>query len=208
MNFAFVIDMMQRQDDRDWVIKARFRFTEENDDPEAYWDEVLLNDMKRPCYAFRRGNILFTTTPPPRKPQVEKSCTSTCQIKVADQTEKPGSDFCEVCCGIRSPSFSRRAQSYTTHFCTRVPAKRSAAGSSSSDQRSKSTDSSVSSNSLNVNQSYRNLLSVSTTYDCDFGDRLCCVERIKGGKFRHFVLFDLKVCNLTLIFVTKLRKFH
>ncbi|XP_065224045.1 uncharacterized protein LOC135848162 [Planococcus citri] len=157
--------------DRDLIIKARFRFTNDHDDREddsrtTYWNELMSSDdAKTPCYAFRRGNILFTTIPPARQPPpIQKSCTSTCKINlaVADRSDKRhGSDFCEVCCGIRSPSFSRRAHSFTTHFCTRVPAKKNInSANSSSDQRSKSTDSSISSCSESgVNRNFGNLLS-------------------------------------------------
>lgn len=164
------------------------------------WTEVDLSGvMKRPCYAFQRGNILFTTIPPARNDhQTERGrsaseCTSTCSVNVANTVQtspralglQPGTDFCEVCCGIRSPSFSRRAQSFTTHFCTRVQAKRNASVSSSSlsDQRAKSTDSAGTSTSTSsiVNQC-RNLTKVSDESDFFFFAMQFCWQAFPNGK--------------------------
>ncbi|KAM7249188.1 hypothetical protein ACFE04_016241 [Oxalis oulophora] len=122
--------------------------------PTISWNEEDLDKIfKYPCYAFQRGNIIFTTTPPPppAREEAEKrgrsasiSTSGVCDPARAAKLCPSDADFCEVCRGIRSPNFARRAQTYTTHFCTRVPAKKqtvSGSSFSSADQRSKSTGS-------------------------------------------------------------------
>ena len=145
------------------------------------WTEIDLSDvMKRPCYAYKRGNIVFTTIPPPRDDKRARSASSTssstvdnkCSINVVDANcnkvsssssdPRTRTDFCEVCCGIRSPSFSRRAHSFTTHFCTRVPAKRNVSTLSPVVQEGSSSDCIAPSTvASSLASSYRNPLKVS-----------------------------------------------
>lgn len=161
-----------------------------------------VNIPPRTSYGFQRGNILFTTRPPPREPQsaptltpwsgphlldsgysseqvsapgsyaslptrrstqpYDRRCKSTCNIILSGAESKavastgvagcgdpvcfhrhqtsplptheqvrprsscfaPFPDDCEVCGGGRSPTAVRRAteaNTFTTHFCTRVP---------------------------------------------------------------------------------------
>lgn len=109
------------------------------------WNEEDLDKiLTYPCYAFQRGNIIFTTTPPP--PPVPKEADGRGRSSSVSGGEgglrASSEDLCEVCRGIRSPNFARRAApTYTTHFCTRVPAKRQTSAGCATEQRSKSTGS-------------------------------------------------------------------
>lgn len=137
----------------------------------SVWNENDFNKIFRhPCYAFRRGNIIFTSTPPSVDRVFEKQSTSICNINStermqlcprAENTHLESTDFCEVCCGIRSPSFIRKAHTYTTHFCTRIPTKKNIPVSCSiSDQRSKSIDSTTVSTSSAMNHNSRSKVSI------------------------------------------------
>ena len=182
----------------------------------AGWTEIDLSEvMKRPCFAYKRGNIVFTTIPPSRDEKRARSALSgtsvdnRCRVKVTNYDNsaprpQTRTDFCEVCCGIRSPSFSRRAHSFTTHFCTRVPAKGNNVSSLSpfTQQRADAAaaaatvtaDSIVDSSSTisSLANSYRNPPKVSRP----FGTRVCvryspAITAIPFC-FRNFRLFSRK----------------
>jgi hypothetical protein len=136
------------------------------------WTEIDLSGvMKRPCFAYKRGNIVFTSMPPPRDDDKRARSVATttaaakCSVQIVDTDISPSgnaltrTDFCEVCCGIRSPSFSRRAHSFTTHFCTRVPAKGNVSTLSPLAQAANSSDS-IADPAVTTN-SYRSPLKVS-----------------------------------------------
>lgn len=97
-----------------------------------------------PCYGFQRGNITFSTKPPGdsnslptrRTPQpYGRRCMSTCNITLDPPTVVPRChhtvtlscappDECDVCTdAAHSPTTARRAHTFTSHFCTRVPDK-------------------------------------------------------------------------------------
>lgn len=131
------------------------------------WTEIDLSEvMKRPCFAYKRGNIVFTTMPPSRDEKRARSATLTagandkCRVNIVDVENNSSSlqkktDLCEVCCGFRSPSFSRRAHSFTTHFCTRVPAKTNVSTLSPFAQEAKNTSNSLS-DSTSITSSFAN----------------------------------------------------
>lgn len=100
----------------DWSIYAHLKLTQrplnKNDIPLS----------QQPCYGFQRGNIVFTAQPPQRQDSglgsSSRGSTSRCECNFNIIPQ------CEVCCGMRSPMSTRRAQSFTAHFCTNVPPKK------------------------------------------------------------------------------------
>lgn len=96
----------------DWSIHANLKLTRQSK-----------NDLplsQQPRIGFQRGNIVFTAEPPQRQdsgigsPSRGSACD--CTFNITPQ--------CEVCCGMRSPMSTRRAQNFTAHFCTNVPPKK------------------------------------------------------------------------------------
>lgn len=128
---------MAERADQEWSLHAQLTI--------SHGGEEVPRSVPRPCYGFQRGNITFTTKPPAesvirRTPQpYGRRCMSTCNIKL-DPAEGHTTthtrchhtvtltcdprDECDVCSGGRhSPSAARRAHTFTSHFCTRVPDK-------------------------------------------------------------------------------------
>lgn len=127
---------MTDRSEQEWSLHAQLTISHGGEQPPP-------QRAPRPCYGFQRGNITFTTKPPSeavtrRVPQpYGRRCMSTCNIKL-DPTDVTAPtrchhtvtlsceprDECDVCSGGRqSPSAARRAHTFTSHFCTRVPDK-------------------------------------------------------------------------------------
>ncbi|XP_054290363.1 uncharacterized protein LOC129005486 [Macrosteles quadrilineatus] len=130
--------------EQEWSVHAKLTFSHGGTHLEANIPPVAPRPAGHPCYGFQRGNIVFTTKPPGdssslpvrRTPQpYGRRCMSTCNITLDPaQPSVPARchhtvtlsceprDECDVCSGGRH-SPSRRAHTFTSHFCTRVPDK-------------------------------------------------------------------------------------
>lgn len=138
--------------EQEWSVHAQLTFSHGVEDQPQITTSRTPNLPNHPCYGFQRGNIVFTTRPrsPPhlttnygslpnsssrRTPQpYGRRCMSTCNIVLGrtPSTSTPchhaitvtSCDPCDVCSGGgRSPTAARRAHTFTSHFCTRVPDK-------------------------------------------------------------------------------------
>ncbi|XP_050440226.1 uncharacterized protein LOC126845562 isoform X2 [Adelges cooleyi] len=76
---------------------------------------------QEPRYGFKKGNIVFTAEP---QSGHDSGISSYSQSSECDSSFNIAPQQCEVCCGIRSPMSTRRAQCYTAHFCTNVQSKK------------------------------------------------------------------------------------